>query len=131
MTNSQTIRTAWKNYTKEHKVTADDMVLLAALKAIHAKTNNSFIVFRGILQKSFSPTTNSIKLANGQRKWQGFEDAYNQARYRLRSHPFNGVSVNRNQKVHPLIEECVKSEINQASIKLLFDEVVISDNYLE
>lgn len=71
---------AWKNQAKA--LTAQHMFSLCLMKAIKSKSNtNKLSLAWAILQKSFSPVTNTNKLKNGHDRWQAIRHAAWHAKY--------------------------------------------------
>lgn len=54
--------------------TASDVIILCAYKALNAKSNQDKVsIFKALLDKAFSPITNTVKLKNGQTAYRTLE----------------------------------------------------------
>lgn len=61
----QDIKTLWKNLANAKKNTARHHIQYCVLRAIASKAEDKLAVTKHFLRKSFSPVSNSFKLANG------------------------------------------------------------------
>ena len=73
---------AWKDQANSKTLTSYDMFNLCLMKAIKSKSNTNKVKLAwAILQKTFSPVTNSMKLANGHDRWAAIARAAYYAKY--------------------------------------------------
>lgn len=71
MTTKQKTTLLWKKLANEKKIQSRDVAAYALIKALYAKSNDKLEVAKALLYKSFTPITNSNKLANGSTTFSG------------------------------------------------------------
>lgn len=79
MTTKQKTTLLWKKLANEKKIQSRDVAAYVLIKALYAKSNDKLEVAKALLYKSFTPITNSNKLANGSTTFGCLEYALNRA----------------------------------------------------
>lgn len=65
MTDMTKINTLWKTLAAKKHITKYDIIAMALIKALNAKSNDKLGVAKGLLLKAFTPITNKNRLYNG------------------------------------------------------------------
>jgi hypothetical protein len=65
MTNKEKTLQAWKQITAEKKNTASLHLMMLFIKTVRAKSNDKAAVMQGLINKTFTPITNTNRLQNG------------------------------------------------------------------